>query len=241
MFYRRFTLTNEINLWIVDEATTIAKGYSGTLESPDTIGTFSNAFDLATFGSSKNLSAIHYVGSTINMSGVGITSMTLDPGDLILSVDGGTTVGGLPVAKGDLFVFQPTTQGNYGSGSFTMLAANIGAGKEITAVTLIESDTTVPVAVEPSGTLQKGSFLYTAGSGGDMRRIRYYDLATGGNSFVIDGDERMEHIPVIVLTSDKNEAVKVTALNLGANDFLIKPVRSSELWRRCHWIDVSKC
>lgn len=44
--------------------------------------------------------------------------------------------------------------------------------------------------------------------------------------------DRMEHIPVIILTNDNKEAVKVTALNLGANDFLTKPVRSSELVSR---------
>lgn len=45
-------------------------------------------------------------------------------------------------------------------------------------------------------------------------------------------NERTEHTPVIVLTSDIKEAVKITALNLGANDFLTKPVCASELGAR---------
>jgi diguanylate cyclase (GGDEF)-like protein len=45
-------------------------------------------------------------------------------------------------------------------------------------------------------------------------------------------DPRTEHTPVIVLTSDTNESVEVTALNLGANDFLAKPVHASQLCAR---------
>ncbi|MDH3718343.1 MAG: DUF2341 domain-containing protein, partial [Planctomycetota bacterium] len=176
------------NLWIVDEATTITQGYAGTLASPDTIGSFNNTFDLAPFGAAADVNALHYVGSTINMSGFEITAMTLNPGDLILSVDGSTTVDGLSVNNDDLFVFQPATAGDYGSGSFTMLRENLGLDDDITAFTLIENNTTVPIALEPSGTLQQGSFLYSAGTGAETRQLRYYDLATGGNSIVIDGD-----------------------------------------------------
>ena len=39
-----------------------------------------------------------------------------------------------------------------------------------------------------SGTLAAGDFIYVAGSGGDMRRIRHYDTSTGLNSFILDGD-----------------------------------------------------
>lgn len=45
-------------------------------------------------------------------------------------------------------------------------------------------------------------------------------------------DERTQHIPIIVLTSSKDETTKVTALNLGANDFLTKPVSLCELLAR---------
>ncbi len=45
-------------------------------------------------------------------------------------------------------------------------------------------------------------------------------------------NERTQHIHVIVLTSATNEEIKITALNMGANDFLTKPVFASELVSR---------
>ena len=43
------------------------------------------------------------------------------------------------------------------------------------------------------------------------------------------GDERFEHTPVIVLTSSSDASRKLGALELGATDFLAKPVDPSEL------------
>ena len=37
---------------------------------------------------------------------------------------------------------------------------------------------------------------------------------------LIRRDERTQHIPVIIVTSAADEETKITALNLGANDFL---------------------
>ena len=48
----------------------------------------------------------------------------------------------------------------------------------------------------------------------------------------IRSDNRTEHIPVVILTSTSDTDTKVKALNLGANDFLQKPVNSSELLAR---------
>jgi putative two-component system response regulator len=42
-------------------------------------------------------------------------------------------------------------------------------------------------------------------------------------------DERLAHIPVIVLTASDNEQTKMEALKLGAAEFLSKPVNASEL------------
>lgn len=42
-------------------------------------------------------------------------------------------------------------------------------------------------------------------------------------------DEDLKHIPVIVLTAADNEEIKITALELGATDFLNKPVNLPEL------------
>lgn len=43
------------------------------------------------------------------------------------------------------------------------------------------------------------------------------------------GDTILNHIPVIMLTAAADSATKLEALNLGATDFLAKPVDSSEL------------
>ena len=45
----------------------------------------------------------------------------------------------------------------------------------------------------------------------------------------VRADARLAHLPVIVLTSSRDGDVKYQALNLGANDFLSKPVDPSEL------------
>ncbi len=45
-------------------------------------------------------------------------------------------------------------------------------------------------------------------------------------------EEKTQHIPIVILTSAADEKTKITALNLGANDFLTKPVAASELVAR---------
>src|SRR3990167_3311311 len=47
---------------------------------------------------------------------------------------------------------------------------------------------------------------------------------------VVRSDENIEQLPIIVLTTD--ETKKTEALELGANDFLIKPIRSVELMQK---------
>jgi diguanylate cyclase (GGDEF)-like protein len=56
----------------------------------------------------------------------------------------------------------------------------------------------------------------------------------------IRGDARFEHIPVIVLTSSTDAADKLRALELGASDFLAKPVDASELVLRLRNILTAK-
>jgi diguanylate cyclase (GGDEF)-like protein len=53
-------------------------------------------------------------------------------------------------------------------------------------------------------------------------------------------DERYRHIPVIVLTSSTNASAKLRALELGATDFLAKPVDASELALRIRNTLVAK-
>lgn len=47
---------------------------------------------------------------------------------------------------------------------------------------------------------------------------------------VVRSDKNIEQIPIIVLTTD--ETKKTEALELGANDFLMKPIRSVELMQK---------
>jgi putative two-component system response regulator len=47
---------------------------------------------------------------------------------------------------------------------------------------------------------------------------------------VVRSDENIEQLPIIVLTTD--ETKKTEALELGANDFLMKPIRSIELMQK---------
>jgi diguanylate cyclase (GGDEF)-like protein len=54
------------------------------------------------------------------------------------------------------------------------------------------------------------------------------------------GDDRFRHIPVIVLTSSTNAGAKLKALELGATDFLAKPVDPSELALRIRNTLVAK-
>ncbi len=46
---------------------------------------------------------------------------------------------------------------------------------------------------------------------------------------VIRGDRGLHHLPVIVLTASEDEQVKQRALELGATDFLLKPIKPTEL------------
>ena len=80
-----------LSLWLAGESSPLVEQFGGdgfTLENPATAGSFSAAFDLSVAepGASTNINALHYVGSTISLSGVGITSMTLNAGDIIFSV-----------------------------------------------------------------------------------------------------------------------------------------------------------
>ncbi len=71
------------------------------------------------------------------------------------------------------------------------------------------------------------------------RRKRRYDLALvdislpDGSGFVVCTQIRqMQKIPVIFLTASGDEASVVTGLNMGADDYVIKPFRPRELIAR---------
>lgn len=53
---------------------------------------------------------------------------------------------------------------------------------------------------------------------------------------VVRSDDNIEQLPIIVLTTD--ETKKTEALELGANDFLMKPIRSAELMQKIDSITI---
>ena len=57
-----------------------------------------------------------------------------------------------------------------------------------------------------------------------MPEVSGFDILTR-----IRGDEELRYTPVIILTAESDPAARLKALELGATDFLTKPVDSSEL------------
>jgi len=155
-------------------------------------GTFDSFVNLNTFvtGGGVEIDAIHIVSAPITVGG-GTASFSLQPGDLLLSVvddETFTSNNTLTVSGGDIFVFQPTTFGDYSSGTFTKLLQGGGAGgspilDSINGITLVESAVTVGGI-----SLQPGDFLFSRDNGfgtssGDIFQFRpsgVGDSATDG-------------------------------------------------------------
>ena len=118
-------------------------GGSLTLEPGTTSGTFSAVFNLDDFGDGDTIvTGTHYVSRDMTL---GTNNVQLYAGDLLLSVDTNENLdGGLTVDDRDIFIFRPTTSGDYSAGTLTLLfdGNDIGLGT-LTAFTLVEHDTTV--------------------------------------------------------------------------------------------------
>jgi putative two-component system response regulator len=56
----------------------------------------------------------------------------------------------------------------------------------------------------------------------------------------IRAEDSMQHVPVVILTSESSDKLKMDALHAGANDFLQKPVHSGELLARVRNILLAK-
>ena len=83
-------------------------------------------------------------------------------------------------------------------------------------VTVSEPETVLPILVSKMPDVLLLDLVMPGMSGFDiLRQLR--------------ADNRLAHIPVIVLTSSTDAQDKLTALELGASDFLAKPVDASEL------------
>ena len=125
-----------------------------------TAGTFSQVFDIDTFALDGNakIVGLHYVGRAVT---VGTTNaVNLQSGDVLLTVDGNETLGGVAVTKQNIVLFRPTVAGNYGAGSFSVLVNDPAVtGQAIQDFALVEQAMTV------GGTpLQAGDFLLSLSS-----------------------------------------------------------------------------
>jgi hypothetical protein len=160
--------------------------YGGTLtfESGATSGTFSKNFNLdlitGTDGDTS-VDAVHYVTRDISVGGI-----DLQAGDLLLSTAATEVIDGVTYNKEDVFVFRPTTTGDYGSGSFFMLieAKNSGLLGNTTGISLVEQETVVGGV-----TLNVGDFLIAEG-GKEIIRFEADQLGatpSGTTSILVQG------------------------------------------------------
>ncbi|MCI0462753.1 MAG: tandem-95 repeat protein, partial [Gemmataceae bacterium] len=122
-------------------------------EPGTTSGTFSTLFDLDAFTTdgNANVTGLHAVSRTLMVGST--NSVTLVPGDVLLSTASAETLGSVVVQPNDVVLFRPTTPGDYSAGTFSILLDNPSGGT-ITELALVEQATTVGDA-----TLQAGSFL----------------------------------------------------------------------------------
>ena len=150
-------------------------GASLTLEPGTTSGTFSAVSNYDGFGDGDvRVDGVHYVSRDMT---VGTNNVQLYAGDLLLSVQGAETIGGLSVDDKDIFVFRPTEPGDYSAGTMTLLldGSDIGIGN-LTAFTLVEHDTTVGDV-----TLSAGEFLL-AHNGSTKNIFRFAPGTLGATS-----------------------------------------------------------
>ena len=154
-------------------------------------GTFSNVFNIDTFTGDGNsdLKGLHYVNSAVT---IGTTNaVTVQKGDVLLSVSSNETLGGVSVTSRDIVLFRPTILGNYSSGTFSVLLREPGStGGNVRDFALVETAMTV------GGTsLQSGDFLMVFSGGSydkDVSLFRATTMSTnptGGTlSVLVDGD-----------------------------------------------------
>ena len=99
-----------------------------------------------------------------------------------------TSNNSLDISGDDVFVFRPTTAGDYSSGTFTILLNGGGAGGSpipdiISGITLVESPVTVG-----GFSLQAGDFLYARQNGSALTKADIYRFSpTGVGDSTTDG------------------------------------------------------
>jgi VCBS repeat-containing protein len=162
-------------------------GGTMTFEPGTTSGTFSTNFNLdliAGTDGATDVSAIHYVTRDISVGGI-----DLQVGDILLSTGANETIGGTTYNKEDVFVYRPTTAGDYSSGSFFLLidGSAVGYG-DVTGISLVEQDTVVGGV-----TLNAGEFLIAhGGSDKDINLLQADQLGAttiATSSILIQGSD----------------------------------------------------
>jgi hypothetical protein len=118
---------------------------------------------------------------------VGSNGVQLQAGDLLLSTDADETIDSVKYHKRSVFVFRPSTEGDYGTGSFFLLIDGADLGfSNVTAISLVEQTTTVGDV-----TLNPGEFLVADDS--EAKRIVRFspgslgDVTTGTTSILVEG------------------------------------------------------
>ncbi|NNK94863.1 MAG: DUF4347 domain-containing protein, partial [Desulfobacterales bacterium] len=164
--------------------------FGGTLtfEPGTTSGTFAKNFNLDLISGSDgntDISAVHYVRNDIQ---VGSNNIQLQVGDLLMSTAGDETIGSDTFAREDVFVFRPTTSGDYSSGSFFMLieGKNSGLIGDVKGIALVEQTTDVGDV-----TLTQGDFIFADGDK-DIKLFQADQLGavtTGTSSILIQGSD----------------------------------------------------
>jgi hypothetical protein len=151
-----------------------------------TDGTFYDLqnFDSFTLNNEVDLRAIHYVSADITVGNT--TTFDLLAGDLLLSNNLDETMGGVAVARHDVYVFRPTTLDDYSAGTFFQLLDN-PTGINISGISLVEHDTVVGDV-----TLLAGTFLLANANNNDIYHFAPDEVGavtTGTLSTLIDGSD----------------------------------------------------
>ncbi|MGD8643372.1 MAG: DUF4347 domain-containing protein, partial [Chromatiales bacterium] len=178
-------LANE--LWYTEKSSFPVEEYTPTTLEPVTgvtSGSMVTGFDIQNFtASGKEVWATHYVTQSVTI-GTG-TTFTVQQGDLLLTMEGVSTLtgtnGDLTVDKGDVFVFRPTTAGDYSSGSFHMLLDGLGGTNEILGLSLVEQDITVGGQF-----LAEGSVLYSVKNGSENKQVQHVTAIDAGVTTTLD-------------------------------------------------------
>ena len=120
-----------------------------------TSGTFSQVFEIDNFVQDGNadINGLHYVRRTTTIGTA--NAITVNAGDVLFSVNGNETFGGVAFTTDDIILFRPVAPNDYSSGTFTRLLTNpAGTNDKVRDFALVETAMTI------GGTaLQAGDFL----------------------------------------------------------------------------------